>query len=173
MSKVVKLDFIWDEEVAKKSFDELYKYEFNHSAKKYIGWIFIALLQFGVVGAFKKGDASLLIFSTVVLAYWYIFKKMIAKRLFLKRFENDPLKDKEIILKADEKGLHFKNQNIFWKWDEIESLEDVKNGLLLIKYPNHYFIPLNAFKSFEDKNDFKMLYKESKKHQIQNHNQTQ
>ena len=160
MSKVVKLDFIWDKNIATKSFDELYRYEFNHSAKKYIGWFFIALLQFGVVATFKKGNASLLIFSTIVLGYWYFFKKMIAKSLFLKRFENDPLKDKKISLEADEKGLYFKNQNSFWKWSEIESLVDVKNGLLLIKHPNHYFIPLSAFKSFEDKNDFKMLYKE-------------
>ena len=162
MSKIIKLDFVWDKETARKSFDELYRYEFNHSSKKYIGWLFIALLQFGVVATFKKGDISLLIFSTVVLSYWYILKKMIAKKLYLKRFENDPLKDKKIVLEADENGLHFKSHNTFWKWSEIESIEDVKNGLLLIKYPNHYFIPLNAFKSFEDKNDFKMLYKSSK-----------
>ncbi len=159
MSKEVKLEFTWSKDIASKSFDELYRYEFNHSAKKYIGWLFIALLQFGVVATFKKGDVTLLIFSTIVLGYWYIFKKMIAKRLFLKRFENDPLKDKKISIIADKNGLHFKNQNISWEWSDIESVEDVKNGLLLIKHPNHYFIPLNAFKSFEDKNDFKMLYK--------------
>ena len=162
MSKEVKLEFTWSKEVATKSFNELYRYEFNHSLKKYIGWLFVAILQFGVVATLKKGDVSLLIFSTVILSYWYIFKKMIAKRLFLKRFENDPLKDKKISIIADKNGLHFKNQNISWEWSDIESVEDVKNGLLLIKHPNHYFIPLNAFKSFEDKNDFKMMFKEGK-----------
>ncbi len=162
MSKEVKLEFTWSKEVATKSFNELYRYEFNHSLKKYIGWLFVAILQFGVVATLKKGDVSLLIFSTVILSYWYIFKKMIAKRLFLKRFENDPLKDKKISIIADKNGLHFKNQNFSWEWSDIESVEDVKNGLLLIKHPNHYFIPLNAFKSFEDKNDFKMMFKEGK-----------
>ena len=159
MSEKIKVDFIWNEDSAIKSFDELYKYEFNHSVKRYIGWLFIGFLQFGVVAILKKGDASLLLFSTVVLFYWYFLKKYISKKLFLKNFKSDPLKDKEIILEADKEGLHFKISNDFWKWDEIEEIKNIKNGLLLIKSPNHFFIPNFAFKEIEDKSNFIKLKK--------------
>ncbi len=158
MSKELKLDFVWDKEVAKNSFDELYKYEFNHSAKKYIGWFFIAILQYGIVGALLKAKVAVLIFATVMLFYWYYGKKIIAKRRFLKNLEGE----KDISLLVDSEGIKFFHDNLFWKWNEIENLVDVGSGILIIKYPNHYFIPEGAFKTFEEKNDFKKLFKESK-----------
>ena len=156
MSKEIKLDFKWDKNIAKNSFEELYKYEFNHSAKKYIGWLFIALLQYGIVGALLKGKVSVLIFATIMLFYWYYGKKFIARNRFLKNLENK----KDISIIANKDGVFFDN-NHSWKWSEIESLEDVGSGILIVKYPNHYFIPQSAFKSYEDKNSFKTLFKKA------------
>ncbi len=158
MSKELKLNFVWDKEVAKNSFDELYKYEFNHSAKKYIGWFFIALLQYGIVGAMLKGKVAILIFATVMLFYWYYGKKYIAKRRFLKNIEDE----KDISVVVDRNGIKFSHEDLLWHWNEIEDLVDVGSGILIIKYPNHYFIPTNAFRTFEEKNNFKRLFKESK-----------
>jgi len=152
--KDIKIEFTWNEELAKKSFDEIYKYEFNNSAKKYIGWFFIALLQFGVVAALKKGDITLLAFSTFMLIYWYYIKKIIAKKRFLKL--NSKPKNVKIIANKD--GLHFINENISWKWDEIEDIKKLDNGLIIVKYPNHYFIPNSGFKSIEDRSSFLSFY---------------
>jgi len=141
-----KIKFSWDEESAKSSFEELYRYEFNHSAKRYIGWFFIALLQYGIVGAILKGKIAILIFATVMLFYWYYGKKYIAKKRFLKDNKNK----KDISIMVDDDGITFED-GTKWLWSEIDKVEDVAKGLLIIKHPKHYFLPSKAFSSFEEK----------------------
>jgi len=153
--KDIKINFTWSEELAKKSFDEIYKYEFNNSAKKYIGWFFIALLQFGVVGALKKGDITILSFATFMLIYWYYIKKIIAKKRFIKL----NCKPTKVQIIANKDGLRFINENITWKWNEVQDIKKLDNGLIVTKEPNHYFIPNSGFKSIEDRSAFLFFLK--------------
>ena len=166
MSKEIVIRYKWDKDLALKSFNSIYKYEYTHSSKRYIGWFFIALSQFGVVATLKKGDITLLLFSSIVIIYWYWLKKIVARKVFLKSFEKDPLKDKEIIIVATKNGLEIDNQ--FFSWEKFLQIEDVDNNLLLIsKNGKHYFIPFNAFKSLEEKSEFKTLFLNFKKKQKQ------
>jgi hypothetical protein len=156
-TKPINIKFKWDKDTLLNSFEAIYLDEYKNSPKRLMGWIFIAMAQFGVVAALKKSSFGLLIFSTIMLVYWYYGKKYIAKKRAVKAFENDPLKDKDISIKADKEGKSLENQ--FWRWEDIESVADVENGFLLIKEPKHYFIPSKGFKSFEDKSRFKSFFK--------------
>ena len=48
---MINIHYLWDKELALKSAYDIYEYELKNSNKKFIGWLFIALAQFGVVGA--------------------------------------------------------------------------------------------------------------------------
>ena len=147
MSKSVQVSYVWDEANFEKQFEASYDYLFNNSAKRYIGWLFIALLQFGVVAALKQNSFGLLLFSTLVLIYWYYGKKRIAKYRAKKAFLASPLKETTITLALDKKRLRVENVTGTQEFDrsEIEDVKALENGVLLLvnKQPN--FIPKEAF----------------------------
>ena len=165
MSDPVKIAYLWDRENFEKVFDLSYKYLFDHSSKRYIGWFFIALLQFGVVAAIKKGFFGLLLFSSLVLLYWYYGKKVIAKKRAEKVFEHSPFKNKTIHILAKEDGLDISGRegNTFWQWNEIDEVISLGDDLLIHKYPHFHYIPASAFTSIEEKNRFKKLAKKHAK----------
>jgi len=156
-TKPLIIKFKWDKETLINSFDAIYEDEYKNSPRRLIGWILIALSQYGVVAALKKNAFAILIFSTIMLIYWYYGKKLIAKKRALKNFENDPLKDKEIIVKASEKGLEIDGK--LWAWDEIDAIDTLEKGFLVILGNKHYFIPTKGFQSFEDISRFKSYIK--------------
>ena len=150
ISKEIKINYKWDKETALKSFNDIYKFEFNKSTKKYFGWFIIALVQFGVVATLKKGDITLLAFSTILLIYWYFIKKLIAKKRFL-----DTIKDiKNINLAINKNGITFNKEKITWKWDEISEIKELESGFIIIKDSNHFFLPKEAFKTNKELESF-------------------
>jgi hypothetical protein len=153
----VDINFKWDKETILNSFEAIYNDEYKNSPRRLIGWILIGMAQFGVVAALKKDSFGLLIFSTIMLIYWFYGKKYIAKKRAIKSFEKDSLKDKDIALKATKEGIEIDNQ--FWKWEDMDTVEELEKGFLLIKEPKHYFIPSSGFKTFEDKSRFKSFFK--------------
>jgi len=156
-TKPVVIRFVWDKDTLLKSFNAIYEDEYKNSPRRLVGWLLIALSQYGVVAALKKNAFAILIFSTVMLIYWYYGKKYIAKKRAIKNFEKDPLKDKEIVIKASENGLEIDGK--LWKWDEIDTIETLETGFLVIIGSKHYFIPSKGFKSFEDISRFKAFAK--------------
>jgi len=153
----VIIKFRWNKDILLNSFNAIYDDEYKNSPRRLVGWLLIALSQYGVVAALKKNAFAILIFSTIMLIYWYYGKKLIAKKRALKNFEKDPLKDHEIVLKASENGLEIDNK--LWRWDDIDSIDVLENGFLVILGSKHYFIPASGFQSFEDKSRFKSFFK--------------
>jgi len=149
-SKEIKINYNWDKKTALNSFNEIYKFEYNQGAKKFIGWFIIALVQFGVVATLKKGDITILAFSTFLLIYWYIIKKLIAKKRFLDTIKNI----KNINLVINKNGITFNKEKITWKWDEISEIKELKSGFIIIKDSNHFFLPKEAFNSNKDLEKF-------------------
>jgi len=156
-TKPVVIKFKWDRDTLLNSFSAIYDDEYKNSPRRLMGWFLIVLSQYGVVAALKKNAFAILIFSTIMLIYWYYGKKLIAKKRALKNFENDPLKDKEIVIKAYKEGLEIDGK--LWNWDEIDTVESLDTGFLVIIGSKHYFIPSKGFKSFEDKSRFKSFIK--------------
>ncbi len=160
MSKSIEVSYIWNIENIEKLFDASYKYQFEHSRRRYIGWFFIAIMQYGIVVALKKEAFAILLFTTVVLFYWYYGKKWIAKRRAKKSFEQSDFKDKEIKLTVDKNGFELIAPiKEHWSWDEIEEIVSLEDDIMIYKYPNFHYIPANGFESIEEKSRFKSLVK--------------
>ena len=164
MSKPIEVRYVWNSEHIEKLFDASYKYQFEHSRKRYIGWFFIALMQYGIVVALKKEAFAILLFTTIVLFYWYYGKKWIAKRRAQKAFEKSEFKDKEIQLTIDNNGFHLITPNKEeWRWEELEEVVSLGDDVMIYKYPNFHYLPANGFNSMEEKSRFKTLAKEKGK----------
>jgi len=160
MSKPIKVSYLWNRENLEKLFEASYKYQFEHSRKRYVGWFFIALMQYGIVVALKKEAFAILLFTTIVLAYWYYGKKWIAKRRAYQSFEESPFKDKKIAMSIDENGFSFDSENSEkWSWDEVDEVIALGDDIMIHKYPNFHYIPSNGFASIEEKSRFKSLAK--------------
>ena len=161
MSKPIKVSYIWNKENIEKLFDASYKYQFEHSRKRYIGWFFIALMQYGIVIALKKEAFAILLFTTIVLFYWYYGKKWIAQKRARKSFEASAFKDKEIKLTVDKDGFKLISpKKEHWSWNEVDEVISLGEDIMIYKYPNFHYIPSNGFKSIEEKSRFKSLVKQ-------------
>ena len=154
----VNISYRWDRENFEKAFSRSYTHQFKNSARRYVGWFFIALAQFGVVAAFKGGSIGLLMLSTILILYWYVIKKWLVHQRAVKAYENSPLKNSQIKLQITEEGV--KQENIFIPWQDIQGLVPIEDDILLYYKEKAFYIPSNAFNSIEEKSALKSLAKE-------------
>jgi len=157
----IKISYMWDRENFLKAFEKSYKYQYKNSARRYIGWFFIAMAQFGVIGALKGGSFGLLMLSTILIFYWYIAKKWIIKRRAITDFEKSPLKNSKIELVITKDGIEQNSVHINWK--DIQGLVPYGDDLYLYYADKAFYIPSNGFKSIEDKSRLKKLAKKEEK----------
>jgi len=161
ISKPIKISFVWDRENLLKAFESAYRYHYTHSARRYIGWLFVALAQFGVVAALKKGAFGLLLFSTILLLYWYVVKKALLKQRALKAFAHSPLKDRRISFEVSEAGIM--QEGVMTPWERIEGVVPSGEGVMLYQEGREYYIPAGAFGGVEAMSRFKSLAREKGK----------
>ena len=161
MSDKMTLTFRWDEASFKKAFESAYRYRYTHSIRRYIGWGFIALAQFGVVALLKQEQPGLLLFATLMLAYWYGLKKRLLWLRAKRAFESSPLRNRTIRLQADDEGLT--QDGIKIPWETLDGVVSVENGVMVMGNGNDYIIPESAFDSIEAMSRFKSWAKEKGK----------
>lgn len=160
MSKPIKISYLWNRENVDKLFEASYKYQFNTSGKRYFGWLLIALMQYGVVVALKKDAFAILLFSTIMLAYWYYGKQWISKKRATKSFEQSAFRDKKIEMLIDESGFSILSpQKEKWQWSKVQEVIELEDDIMLYNHPNFHYIPANGFESIEEKSRFKSLVK--------------
>lgn len=161
MSDPVRIQYVWNQENVEKLFRVSYGYMFDHSARRYIGWFFIALLQFGIVALFKAGAPGLMMFSSLALLYWYPGRKWLARRRTVNSWAQSPYRNQTIRISADEDGLeiHTDESGVQLGWDEIDGVLSLGDDILLLREPHLHYIPSGAFASIEDKSRFKALAK--------------
>jgi len=164
MPDTIHISYKWDRENFEKLFASSYAYQFNHSAKRYIGWLFIALLQLGVVAALKKDSIGLLLFSTIALFYWYYGKKKIAWLRAGRSFERSPFKNETIQIDVSKEGFVIRSQKSTtrWSWDEVDEVASLGDDIILYKHPYAHYIPSSGFSSVEEKSYFKTMAKRYK-----------
>lgn len=163
ISKSININYIWNKENVDKLFEASYRYQFENSKKRYIGWLLIAIMQYGIVLALKREVFAVLLFSTIMLAYWYYGKKWIARKRANKSFEESPFKDKNIEIDINKQGFDIKYSNEKWSWEEIDEIIVLNDDIMIYKYPNFHYIPSNGFKSNKDKKFLLSLAKTNKK----------
>ena len=159
MSKDITLSFRWSKEAYMQAGEFAYDYKMNHTPKKYMGWFFIALLQFGVVGALLKGTLAILLFSTILLIYWYYLKKRIEKSIILKNFEKEADANKILDISINKTHIDINNKKILW--EDIAQIISGDKGYLLDYIGGFLFFPANSFKKEEDKTEFINFAKEN------------
>jgi len=165
MSDSVRIQYVWNQENVEKLFAASYAYMFQHSARRYIGWFFVALLQFGIVALFKAGAPGLMMFSSLALLYWYPGRKWLARRRAVRSWAQSPYRDQTIRIVADGDGLeiHTDESGAQLGWDEIDGVMSLGDDVLLLREPHLHYIPSVAFDSIDSKSRFKRLAKSNKK----------
>ncbi len=158
ISKPIKISYKWDRENFEKAFLKSYTHQFKNSARRYIGWFFVALAQFGVVAALKGGSIGLLLLSSILILYWYIIKKWLVHRRAVKAFENSPLKDNLITLEIGQDSIKQENTDI--SWQDLQGLVPVEDDILLYHKERAFYIPATAFSSDEERSALKTYAKE-------------
>jgi len=143
-SKEIIIKYKWDEKSFLSASKIAYDYELKHSLKRYLGWLFIILAQFGVVAALKKGAFGLLFISTILLIYWYLLRWPL-RAFFIKRgFQKSNLANKEFEATISDKFIAINGIKI--KWSDINEVISTQNGYLLKLDNQILFLPKSAFK---------------------------
>ena len=155
------ISYMWNIENFTKATKALYDFNLKHSPKRFLGWIFIALTQFGVVGALKKDVYGLLIVSTMLVVYWYALRWPMRKIMLRKSFKNS--KEQLFEIKASDEMLQLNKTKIAWH-DIVEAIS-LKDGFILYYEDSYLFIPKDAFNSIDEKDSFSHLLK----HNIKNY----
>ena len=157
----INITYTWDKENFEKAFSKSYTHQFKNSARRYVGWFFVAMAQFGVVAALKGGSIGLLMLSTILIFYWYVGKKWLLYQRARKAFEASPLQNSKIELQVTQEGIT--QEDLFVPWEEIQGVVPVENDILLYHGQKAFYIPESAFKSLEEKSALQRLAKEKGK----------
>ena len=148
MSKSIEIALRWDKEEALKASKLLYDYDMNHSFKRYVGWAFIAMMQFGIVAALKYNAYGLLLISSFFVLYWYYGRWYLRNRLIQKYYYKKGVQNSLLHIKCNEDGITI--ENIFIQWENIYTVIDTKNALLFQTEKEPLYIPYNAFSNVDD-----------------------
>ncbi len=161
MSKSIELELVWGKEEALKGSKLYYDYDMRHSAKRYIGWAFVGLVQFGIVGALKHDSFGLLYISTFLVLYWYYGRWYLRKMMIERFYKKSNSKDTTLKLSISKEGLQIKEERI--SWDAVVKVIETEEGFLLNTTENILFLEKSFFQKPEDISYFKSLLKEKKK----------
>ena len=152
MSKPIEVNFKWNKELALTTSKLYYDYDMRHSNKRYLGWFFVALVQFGIVGALKHDSYGLLYLSTFLVLYWYYGRWYLRKRMLLHFYDKNVPKNVDVYFSIDAEGLHGNNEVILW--DDIIKIIQLEEGVLVQSTESALFFDKNAFKNAQERRRF-------------------
>jgi len=157
MSKSIEVKFTWSKDLAIKASKLYYDWDMKSSGKKYVGWIFIAMMQFGVVGALKHDSFGILFISTFLVIYWYYIRWFVRKRMIVKFYEKSGLDDTNVVFVLQDDGLHYNDTVI--DWDNIYKVVKFDDGILIQTMDSTLFFQRESFKSYKDVQRFMEMMK--------------
>ncbi|NPA29848.1 MAG: hypothetical protein GXO33_06685 [Epsilonproteobacteria bacterium] len=152
---LLRVRFRFDEATYLKGAKIAYDVMMKHTGRKYVGWFFIALAQFGVVGALRAGTYGLLLLSTLLLLYWYVLRWPLRKAALKRVFHRSPYADRDLTLEAQEGGLCVDDKCI--PWFEFTRVLATPQGYLLDMSDAFLFIPRDAFEDDKTRTAFVAL----------------
>ena len=161
MSKKIVFELPWSEALALKASKLYYDYDMRHSAKRYIGWLFVALVQFGIVGALKHDSYALLYLSTFLVVYWY-YGRWYLRRGMIKRFYRQHHSNSERLeVVVDTTGISINGAQIAWQ--EVLKVLVLEEGFVVQTQQGTLFFEKEYFTSSSDRVAFKSLAKKEEK----------
>jgi len=162
MSEPIELTLEWDEETYLKGAKVAYDLQMKHTGRKYVGWIFIAMLQFGVVGALQANTYGMLMLSTLLLLYWYYLRWPLRKMALKRFFEKSPFANRTLHIAAEEGGLCIDDSCV--PWHEFQRVIATRDGYLLDMVDRFLFIPKGHFRDVNEQEAFSALLRRTVKH---------
>ena len=142
----IKITLEWGKEQALKASKAFYDYDMKHSNKRYMGWFFVALTQFAMVGALKHDTYGLLFVSTFLMAYWYYGRWLLRNAMLKKYYANIQESTLNFTLKED--GLYNEEQLI--SWEQIFKVIKLGDDVLLHTQDSTLLFTRNSFSSYDD-----------------------
>jgi len=161
MSKSVEIKFTWSRDLAIKASKLYYDWDMKASGKKYVGWLFIAMMQFGVVGALKHDSFGILYISTFLVIYWYYIRWFLRERMIVKFYEKSGLDATDVVFVLQDDGLHYDDTVI--DWEHISKVVKFDDGILIQTIDSTLFFQREAFKSYKDVQRFMQMMKDKEK----------
>ncbi|BBG65281.1 hypothetical protein NNO_0578 [Hydrogenimonas sp.] len=158
MSDGLKLTLKWDEESFMEGAKLAYDYEMKESWRRYVGWFFIALTQFGVVGAVRYGAIGLLLVSTLLVTYWYFLRWPLRRSALRRFFKKLPNAGREITLEVESGGLCV--DEVCVPWSSFRRVIASSKGYLLDMGDAFLYLPREIFPDSESRNSFVAVLKE-------------
>jgi len=161
MSSHIELELPWSEAEAMKASKLYYDYDMRHSAKRYIGWLFVAMVQFGIVGALKHDAYGLLFISTFLVAYWYYGRWFLRKGMIRRFYKQHHQDNTHLTMQISQEGVSVNGTLI--GWDEVLKVLHLEEGYLLQTEQGTLFIENRYFTNSRDKVLFETWAKEKEK----------
>ena len=163
MSKPIKIKFTWSKELALKASKIYYDWDMKNSSKRYIGWLFVGLVQFGMVGALKHNSFGILFVSTFLVIYWYYGRWYLRKGMLSRFYDKQNLEKKEIHFEIDKNG--FKSDSGIISWNDIIKVIKIENedDILIQTTTNTLYFDKESFESLDDMNRLISLAKKQGK----------
>lgn len=146
---MINIKYIWNEKLAIKAAQDIYEYELKKSNKRYIGWFFVALTQFAIVGALKHDAFGLLFVSTFLMIYWYILRWPIRKYFIKRTFIKSPFANKTITLQIKKDGIYKEELSQVSK-NNIKDIIKLEDGIIIYYNGGNLYFPNEAFKDKRD-----------------------
>jgi len=154
MFSPIQFNYTWDKESFLEASHEAYKYEMKHSPKRFLGWLFIAMTQFGVIAAFKGAPVGLLLISTLLVGYWYFLRWPLRRMMLAKQFDSE--KCYSVLVQED--AITINQEPIAWEW--VQEVISLQKGFLLLAKGSFFFFPKSAFLGSDERNAFAALAKQ-------------
>ena len=161
MSKTIEIHYTWSKEVALEASKRFYDYDMRNSAKRYVGWFFVALTQFAIVGALKHDSYAMLYLCSFLVGYWYYGRWYIRKIMLEKYYKKIDSSKKEVTFSLKENIFYSENTQI--EWDNIFKVIKLEEGILLHTKESTLFFSRDSFHSFEELQAFLQVMKEQGK----------
>ena len=160
MSEKIVFELPWSEALALKASKLYYDYDMRHSAKRYIGWLFVGLVQFGIVGALKHDSYGLLFTSTFLVVYWYYGRWYLRKGM-IKRFYKHHSESERLEVVVDAMGISINGAQITWQ--DVLKVLTLEEGFVVQTQKGTLFFEKEHFASSSDRASFKSLAKKEEK----------
>ncbi|WP_201353708.1 YcxB family protein [Hydrogenimonas urashimensis] len=149
----IHVSMTWDEATFLEGAKIAYDVDMRHSWRRYAGWFFIALTQFGVVGAIRHQAIGLLLVSTLLVIYWYGLRWPLRRRMLRRFFRSHPDAGKTLEISLLKEGVCVKEGCIPWN-RFLRAILSPKGYLLQLDDGTFLYLPRRIFPDSDTRNAF-------------------
>ena len=148
----------WDEATFLEGAKLAYDYDMGRGWRRYAGWFFIALTQFGVVAALQRGTVGLLLISTLLAIYWYGLRWPMRHRM-LRRFFAREERAQRLEVTINDQGVCLDDSCLPWE-GFARALLTPRGSLLEMGGGTFLYFPKRIFPDDESRNRFAEIVRE-------------